>query len=143
MRRFFLHMKRGANLVRDLEGSLFPNPEDAHAEAILAAREICAAAIRDGEDISLDAIVVADEAGQQVRFVPVTEILPGRLRSPKSAVAGDGVAKNPGVVANLSEKYEKTCQEMQRMKRVRAEIDQHAQSCRQTISDIRQQLAAI
>jgi hypothetical protein len=73
--RFFLHIKHGARLIRDTEGSVHASVHAARAEALVAAREICANAIRAGRSAGADAIIITDEADQWVMFVPLDEAL--------------------------------------------------------------------
>ncbi len=80
MPRFFLHIKQGAHLLRDEEGSILPTVADARMQALEAAREICTNAIRRGSDLEADAIVITDQDDQWVMFVPVSEALPAQLR---------------------------------------------------------------
>ena len=81
MPRFYLHMKSGARLIKDEEGVDLPSPDHARAQALQSARELWANAIRTARDFGADAFVIADEGGKQLMFVPVTDVLPKRLRS--------------------------------------------------------------
>jgi hypothetical protein len=77
MSRFYVHIKNGAELIRDEEGIDLPTPEHARAEALQAARELCVDAIKQGTEIwGADGFVIADEEGKEVTFVPVTAGLP-------------------------------------------------------------------
>ena len=77
MPRFYVHIKHGADLIRDEEGIDLPTPEHARAEALQAARELCVDAINSGAATwGADAFVIADERGKQLTLVPVTEVLP-------------------------------------------------------------------
>ena len=78
MPHFYLHIKHGADLIRDEEGIDLPTLADARAEALLSARELWADAIKAGQDLGADAFVIADAEGKQLMFVPVTEVLPRR-----------------------------------------------------------------
>jgi len=81
MARYFFHIKDGNDLIRDEEGTELPGLEEARAKAILAAREILAQAIKTAEpEFRLNAIVVHDEDGGQVIFVPFIEVLPQNFR---------------------------------------------------------------
>jgi hypothetical protein len=140
MPRYFLHMKQGAHLVRDDEGCVLRNAEEAHTEAIEAAREICAEAIKNGKEIAADAFVVVDEAGADVAFLPITDSLPQRLRrtEPMASTRGNTL---PAAI-DLIQKFENVCALKRRADRLHAEIDQQVQSCQRTIGDIRKQLSA-
>jgi Mg-chelatase subunit ChlD len=63
----------------DLEGEELPDTDHAIEEAIMAAREILADAIRAGKEPLIEAIVIADGRGQQIEVVPLAEVLPKRL----------------------------------------------------------------
>jgi hypothetical protein len=53
---------------------------DAREQALHAARELVADAVMSGRDLGADAFLVADQNGEQLTFVPMTEALPKRLR---------------------------------------------------------------
>ena len=80
MPRFFLHLKSGDALIEDIEGSELPNPEAARKQALWGAREMLADTIRGGDDLRVEAFVIVDEQGRQLVSVPVTEVLPPRIR---------------------------------------------------------------
>ena len=52
----------------------------ARHEAILAAREILAEAIKDGKPNVADAFVIMDEAGRTVDIVPLAAVLPEHMK---------------------------------------------------------------
>jgi hypothetical protein len=72
------------DLLEDQEGSDFPD------EAMSAMREIAAAAIKNGEDLKTEAVVVADDHGRHVASVPILAALPvaivDLLKRPSKAV---------------------------------------------------------
>jgi hypothetical protein len=77
MPRFYVHVKHGADLIRDEEGVDLPTTEHARAAALQAARELCVDAINAGaETWGADAFVIADEDGKQLTFVSVSDVLP-------------------------------------------------------------------
>jgi hypothetical protein len=80
MARYFFHIKDGAQLIEDEEGSDLANATVVRARALKCARELLAEAIRTGRDLMADAFLVVDEQGEQVMLVPLTEALPERLR---------------------------------------------------------------
>jgi hypothetical protein len=80
MPRFFLHIKDGSDLIRDEEGIDVPSAAHARDAAVLSGRELWAGAIRAGRDVGADAFLIADQDGNQLTFVPFTEVLPRRLR---------------------------------------------------------------
>ena len=77
MTRFYFHIKEGAKLIYDLEGSEHPNFPAARVHALEIARDTWADAIKSGKSLSADAVVVADEHGE-LTFVPMAEALPKR-----------------------------------------------------------------
>jgi hypothetical protein len=83
MARFYFHFQEGAHLIKDEEGIDLPSVAHAREEALQSAREICADAIKAGRDLRVDALVVAGEDGTQFTLVPITAVLPKRLRSPR------------------------------------------------------------
>ena len=77
MARYYFHIKEGAKLIYDLEGSEHPNLPAARVHALKIARDTWADAIKSGKSLSADAVVVADEHGK-LTFVPMAEALPKR-----------------------------------------------------------------
>ncbi len=82
MPSFFLHLRDSGGLLKDEVGYRFPNLEAAHAEAMKAAREVWADAIKEGRgrDYLDTAIVITDEQGRALRTVPFVDALPPQLR---------------------------------------------------------------
>ena len=78
--RFYFHLKTGDTLVEDQDGSELPDYEAARMEALAGARELWAEAIRGGNDVQVEAFVIADEDGRHVMSLPLAEALPERLR---------------------------------------------------------------
>jgi hypothetical protein len=54
--------------------------DDACAEALRTARELVSDAVKAGSDLFFDAVVIADERGDEVTSVRVADVLPKRLR---------------------------------------------------------------
>ena len=77
---FYLHIRRDGVLMEDPDGSDLPDVAAAREEAIAAARDIWAAAIRQGQDFSDRQFIIADERGRHVLVVPFTDALPDGLR---------------------------------------------------------------
>src|SRR4051794_14122145 len=63
MARYFSHIKAGADLIKDDEGSEHANLDHARSQALTTARELWADAIKSGKSLDADAIVIADEQG--------------------------------------------------------------------------------
>jgi hypothetical protein len=78
MTRYYFHIKDGADLIKDPEGTELLTAEE--SQALKSARELWADAIKSGRDLGADAVVVADEHGQTLTFVPMAEALPKRAR---------------------------------------------------------------
>ena len=51
MPRYHLHVRQGAMHCRDIDGEIFPNFEEAHAEAVRSARELAAEAVANNEPV--------------------------------------------------------------------------------------------
>lgn len=73
--RFYLNHRRHDGLVRDLEGSEHSDQAAATEEAIDAARELMAAAVRVGRDISHEAFEIVDERQEVLMRLPFTMAL--------------------------------------------------------------------
>jgi hypothetical protein len=82
---FYLHIRQGDGcLLEDPDGFDAPDIGAARAEAINGIRDLLAAAIKRGDGSVLDeAIVITDEAGQELMTIPYIDALPPRLRPHK------------------------------------------------------------
>jgi hypothetical protein len=78
--RFYIHIKDGADLIRDEEGVDLPTAADARDQALHAARELVADAVISGRDLSADAFLIADQDEKQLAYLRTSEALPERLR---------------------------------------------------------------
>jgi hypothetical protein len=78
--KYFFHMRGGAHPTDDDEGTVLPSPECARAQAVATARELLADAIKSGADLCFDAVVIADERGDEIASLRLAEVLPKRLR---------------------------------------------------------------
>jgi hypothetical protein len=76
MGRFYFHLKTGGELVSDDEGSELSGLNEAKHEALQGARELLAEAIKAGRPKVPEALVIADEAGQTLHVLTLTEVLP-------------------------------------------------------------------
>src|SRR3954449_7672357 len=77
MPHYYFHIKAGADLIKDDEGSEHATLDHARSQALKTARELWADAIKSGKPLGADAIVIADEQGQ-LTFVPLYDALPKR-----------------------------------------------------------------
>lgn len=80
MPQFFLHLRRGDEVVRDEEGAYFTTVDAARLEAMKAVREICAEAVKTGAALDIDAVFVEDSEKRLVSVVFVDEALPPQMR---------------------------------------------------------------
>jgi hypothetical protein len=83
---FYLHIRKGDEVFLDPDGSNLPDVEAARVKAIEGIRDLLAAAIKRGDDDMLDeAIIITDQAGQELMIIPYIEALPPRLRTALSS----------------------------------------------------------
>jgi Domain of unknown function (DUF6894) len=80
MGRFYFHLRDGDKLRPDDEGVDLPDFSAAKREAVLAARELLAEAIRSGRQKVPDAFVIADESGRTLDTVLLAALLPESLK---------------------------------------------------------------
>ena len=78
--RYYFHIKDGAALIKDQEGTELATPDAARVQALRSARELWADAIKSGKPLGADAVVIADEQSGTLTFVPMNEALPKRPR---------------------------------------------------------------
>lgn len=76
MPRFFLHIDDGTQRIEDEEGSDLPDLAAARDEALFAARQLWAAAIRDGRDLGVRRFLIAEGDGSIIDTLPMDEALP-------------------------------------------------------------------
>lgn len=79
MARFYLHMRSGDRLERDLEGSELSDLNAARNEALQSAREILADAIKSPSPELFDSFIIADESGRELETVLLRDALPKGL----------------------------------------------------------------
>ena len=77
MSRYYLHLRdfEGA-LLKDEDGSEFANLAVAKEQAMISMHELMGEAIKRGDQLQIEAIVVADEHGSHLAAVPVLAALP-------------------------------------------------------------------
>jgi hypothetical protein len=80
MERFYFHLRMGEEVIADQEGSDCLDISAARREALVAARQILADAIRSGNDDTPEALVIADSEGRELATVPLAVVLPKRLK---------------------------------------------------------------
>lgn len=79
MPRFFLHIDDGTLRIEDEEGSELPDLTAARNEALRGARQLWAAAIRDGQDIGMRCFTIEADDGNVIDTVAMDEALPRTL----------------------------------------------------------------
>jgi hypothetical protein len=82
LRRFYFHLSAGTEITLDEEGTGLPDLSAAKGEAVLAARELLADAIKSGDPDVPEILVIADEAGRPLANVPLATVLPRSFRLP-------------------------------------------------------------
>ena len=91
MSRYYFHLKefKGA-LVEDLDGSDLASLAIAKEHAMLSMHELIGDAITRGDQLEIEAVIVADERGTQLAAVPIIAALPaaivGLLKHPEKVV---------------------------------------------------------
>jgi len=77
---YFLNLKSRGRLIAEPDGSDLPNLAAALREALEAAREILASAIRQGAEPPVDLIFITDELGTELAAIPLIEALPASMQ---------------------------------------------------------------
>ena len=80
MIRFYFHLRAGADLITDQEGTECPDVEGARVEAMAAARYILADAIKSGAESFPEAFVITDSEGCEVGTLALASVLPKQLQ---------------------------------------------------------------
>jgi hypothetical protein len=71
--RYFLHMRRGEELIQDPDGTELPNLDAVRAEAIQGARQILAQNVMSGSVVTGRKFEICDEQGKVLLVVPFSE----------------------------------------------------------------------
>lgn len=80
MARYFLHLVDGDDVICDPEGSDLPSIAAAREQALLAAREILAEAIKLGAQRAPRFVVAVSEGGNEVAVIDVKAVVPPCLK---------------------------------------------------------------
>ena len=72
---YYFHVRDGAVLLEDKDGTVLPDLEAAQAEARASAREIAADCLRANQAIDGRKIEIVDEAGTLLGTVPIREVV--------------------------------------------------------------------
>jgi uncharacterized protein DUF6894 len=83
MPRFYFNFVDGHRIFRDEQGTELGSVDLAREEALGTVRDALANAVRSGQDVGADALVVMDERGAKITSVPISEALPMRIRFPR------------------------------------------------------------
>ena len=75
MPRYFFHIRENDSFDEDIEGLDLPSVDDAHTEALKAAREMVAELVRHGEPIDGMTFEVVDETGSLVHRLPFRSVI--------------------------------------------------------------------
>jgi hypothetical protein len=77
---FFIHSRRGGEIVRDVEGQELPGLEAAQAAATATIRELLADEIKHASGLQLESVIIADESGKELMTIRAKDILPEALK---------------------------------------------------------------
>jgi hypothetical protein len=80
MPRFYFNFRNGDRLAKDDEGQDLPGLEEAKAVALVAARELLADNVRAAAKNPLLAVIITNEAGQDLMTIPAKDALPEPLK---------------------------------------------------------------
>jgi hypothetical protein len=80
MPKFFIHSRRGGEIVRDDEGQELPGLEAAQAAATATVRELLADEIKHPRGHVLESMIIADEDGKELMTVCAKDMLPEPLK---------------------------------------------------------------
>lgn len=78
MTHYFFHIHRGDTRIEDFEGEEFADLDAALAEAVEAARELVATAVRTNQPINGDRIEIYDESNRYHGVVRLADVFPPR-----------------------------------------------------------------
>jgi hypothetical protein len=94
--RFFIHVRDGDHLIRDLKGTEADNLGIVRAETLAAAREFFASQIIVGEITDQRRFEIVDESGRTVAVIPFQDaVAPPALRLGLSASDDSAAALAP------------------------------------------------
>jgi hypothetical protein len=79
---FYFNFRSRDLLIEDDEGQDLPGLAEAHAAALVSAREILADEIESGTTDPLLAVVITNENGQELLTIPAKQVLPESLNRP-------------------------------------------------------------
>jgi hypothetical protein len=80
MSRYYFHLRLvDDRIIADQDGSDLPDAATARREALAAARQMLADAIKSGSENIPEALVITDSEGRELETVPIAPVLPKRL----------------------------------------------------------------
>ena len=74
MPKFFIHARRGEEIVRDLEGQELPDLDAAQEAALQSVRELVEE-IKHETRHPLEGMIISDESGEELKTIRATDIL--------------------------------------------------------------------
>lgn len=77
MPRYFFHIRKDEDLIKDDEGADFVDLEAAKAEAAISCRDFAAQEIREGLPVTFCEIEIWDDSGRLLGVYHVGDIVPG------------------------------------------------------------------
>jgi hypothetical protein len=81
MPRFYINVRTAGHIVLDDVGQDLPGLEEAKASAIVSAREILANNIRTNNDEMLDAVIIANDRGEELATIAAKDVLPSPMKN--------------------------------------------------------------
>ena len=99
--RFYFHLSGGNEITLDEEGTELPDLSAAKGEAVLAARELLADAIKSGDPDVPEILVIADGTGRPLANIPLTTVLPKSLKNRAPVSPRDGESGLPNCAPGL------------------------------------------
>jgi uncharacterized protein DUF6894 len=81
MPRFYINFRTAGRIVLDDVGQDLPGLEEAKATATASAREILADNIRTNDDATLEAVIIANEQGEELATIAAKDVLPNAMKN--------------------------------------------------------------
>ena len=117
MPRYYAHLKAfNDGLIEDPDGTEWANLALAREQAVLSLHEIIGEAVKHGDQLNIEAIIITNEQGTHLAAVPIVAALPASIV---------GLLKHPEKVLppNKAEEYRRSADECRRKAEDTANID--------------------
>lgn len=75
MPRYYFNVRTGSTLKQDIEGSELSCLDEAHTEAVMAAREILADRLVHGSSLGEDIFLITEENGDILEELPFRSVI--------------------------------------------------------------------